>query len=80
MQVRIGILKVISYVRYSHLHIYSLYTFPLSNGFVNRKHIAWLVLPTKELFVKMRNTLQQSLILMEIVHLCSQVISQKQLT
>ena len=68
MQVRTGLLKVILCARYSHLHIYSVYTFPLSNSYVNRKHIAWLVLPTEELVVKMRNNLQQTLILMAIVH------------
>jgi hypothetical protein len=46
MQVRTGLLKVISYARYSHLHIYSVYTFPLCNSYANRKHIVWLVLPT----------------------------------
>ena len=46
MQVRAGLLKVTSYVRYSRLHIYSVYTFPLSNSYVKRKHIAWLLLPT----------------------------------
>jgi len=46
MQHRTGLLKAISYARYSHLHIYSVYTFPLSNSYVNRKHIALLLLPT----------------------------------
>jgi hypothetical protein len=38
MQVRIGLLKVIAHACYSHLHIYSVYTFPLSKLCQQKAH------------------------------------------
>lgn len=35
MQVRTGLLKMISHACYSHYHIYSDFNFPLSNSYVN---------------------------------------------